>query len=309
MTSPASSSRKPFEKPRFFDRVGQDGWFCNVCTLSHEGCQPPMTTSAAMAHERDSSEHAHNASAVEMWNAQPNDAWGAVPEVDRPTTYDELRARTQRSEFDQVRDMVPFWQKGVEAAERGEVLRLEEFLDKLAAEDRWGVADINDPWGPSVGPWPTERVPEALANAWEEPAADGWGQNGGNAWAEGVHGGWGEPAQDGWGKADDWGTWNEGGCAKPKHQWDKVAGWAADEESTLSAQASRASPRQSSPHKSGRKIKKGQKALGDPHSFVEEIARQQDVDVERKRRMHDFCEMPTQDKVKKIEEMVRSLRA
>lgn len=273
-----------------------------------------MTTSAALAHERDSIEHAHNASAVEMWNAQLDGAWGPVPEDERPTTYDELRARTQRSEFDQVRDMVPFWQKGMEAAERGEVLKLEAFLDKLAAEDRWGVADIDDPWGPSVGPWPTERAPEALANAWEETAADGWGKHEGNAWAEGVHGGWGAPAQNGWdapahdgwdtpaqngwdaaaqngwGKVDDWGTWNDG-CEKPKHQWDKVAGWAADEDSTLSAKASRASHRQSSPHKPSRKIKKGQKAPRDPHSFVEEIARQQDVDVERKRRMHDFCEV------------------
>ncbi|KAJ7038334.1 hypothetical protein C8F04DRAFT_1075674 [Mycena alexandri] len=46
------------------------------------------------------------------------------------------------------------------------------------------------------------------------------------------------------------------------------------------------------------------------YAFVENIARQESVtDVERKRRMHMFFEMPTNEKVKKIDEIVRYLQS
>ncbi|KAJ7169752.1 hypothetical protein C8R46DRAFT_1089887 [Mycena filopes] len=45
------------------------------------------------------------------------------------------------------------------------------------------------------------------------------------------------------------------------------------------------------------------------HAFVENIARQELVTVDRKRRMHMFFEMPTQEKVKKIDEIVRYLQS
>lgn len=274
-----------------FDRSGQDGWFCNVCTLSHAGCQPPMSTDAAVEHERDSVEHARNVSDVEMWNPRPDDAW-VMPEDDTPLTFDELKLRTQQLHVDQVRDMVPFWMKGVEAAERGEVLRLEDFLEKLAGEDRWGVAGINDPWGPSVGPWPTDHP-------WGAPVPviaqdDGWGKISNHGWPDTNNNqvpdeAWGKRVNTGWGNADAWGGgWNE----DPKDQWGKAAGWA-EEESTLSAQMGRGFARTGPPHKASRKTKKGQKAQRDPHVFVEEIARQQDVDAQRKRRMHDFYEVCT----------------
>lgn len=233
-----------------------------------------------------------NAAAVEMWNTQPDGGCGPMPVEDRPITYDELRAQTQQSQFDQVRDMVPFWMKGVEAAEKGEVLRLEEFLDKLAAENRWGLADINDPWGPSVGPWPVSAAPAALAeDPWAQTGADGWGANTGDGWANNADGGWGGPTQKMWGKTNGWNTRKQGDCIKLKDQWGAVAGWAVDNDSTLSAQPSQTSPRHNLINKSGRKNKKGHNSHRDPHLFVEKIARQQDVDVERKRRMHAFCEV------------------
>jgi len=100
--------------------------------------------------------------------------------------------------------------------------------------------------------------------------------------------------------------------------WGKVTDWGVDEDSTLSMHVDRSV----SHHKEDRKRNMtGRKGKGrkkhnrdherpsrpDPHLFVEDIARQQAVNAERKRRMHDFYEMPTQDKVKKIQEMVRYL--
>jgi len=242
-----------------------------------------MSAQAAMAHERTSSGHTRNVSDFEMWNPQPKESW-VMPEDDTPLTVDELKARTRQVHVDQVRDMVPFWRKGVEAAEKGEVLRLEDFLEKLAAEDRWGVADVDDPWGPSIGPWPADHP-------WGAAVAGGQADT------------WGKVADSPWGKADPWG---------------KVADWAVDDDSTLSMHVDRSVSR----HEEHRRNKSGAKGKGkknrvrdhgkpgrqDPHMFVEDIARQQAVDAERKRRMHDFYEMPTQDKVKKIEEMVRNLR-
>lgn len=225
-----------------------------------------MSAHAAMAHERDSKGHTRNVSDFEMWNPQPNDAW-VMPEDDTPLTFDELKTRTQQIHVDQVRDMVPFWMKGVEAAEKGEVLRMEDFLEKLASEDRWGVSGIDDPWGPSIGPWPTDHP-----------------------WGTAVPGGqadpWGQADPSGWAKADDnrWG--------KPDDPLGKLADWAVDEDSTLSMRGGRFG----SPPKPGRKAKKGPKPRPrdqrkDPHTFVEEIAREQAVDAGRRRRMHDFYEV------------------
>lgn len=222
-----------------------------------------------MAHEQNSNGHARNVSDFEMWNPEPMDSW-VMPEDDMPLTLDELKARTRQVHVDQVRDMVPFWMKGVEAAQKGEVLRLEDFLEKLASEDRWGVADVDDPWGPSIGPWPADHP-----------------------WAAAVPGGpadpWGKAADNPWGKVDD-------------DPWGKIADWGMDEDSTLSIHVDRSV----SHHKEDRRrIMTGGKGKGrkkqnrdherrgrpDPHLFVEDIARQQSVNAERKRRMHDFYEV------------------
>jgi hypothetical protein len=253
-----------------------------------------MSAQAAMDHERNSNDHAQNVSDFEVWNPQPHDSW-VMPQDDTPLTADELKARTRQVHVDQVRDMVPFWMKGVEAARNGEVLRLEDFLEKLAAQDRWGVAGLDDPWGPSIGPWPADHpwgdiVPGGGADPWGKVPDDPWGR----------------VDDDPWGKVDD-------------NPWGKVADWGVDEDSTLSLHMDRTvSDRRENRrwNKSGgqRKGKKnrprgdGKSKLQDPYAFVEDIARQQAADAERKKRMHDFYKMPTHAKVKKIEEMVRNLR-
>lgn len=53
---------------------------------------------------------------------------------------------TERMEFvDQLRDFIPFWQDSIEAAERGETLRFEDFLEKVRRKDA-----VTDGWGPSA---------------------------------------------------------------------------------------------------------------------------------------------------------------
>jgi hypothetical protein len=253
-----------------------------------------MSTGAAMAHEQNSDEHVRNVSDFEMWDPQPNDSW-VMPDNDTPLTLDQLKSRARQVHVDQVRDMVPFWMKGVEAAQKGEVLRMEDFLEKLASEDRWGVADVDDPWGPSIGPWPADHPwGAALAGAQAEPC----------------------------GKVVD-------------NPWGNVADWVADGDSTLSMHAVRSVSHHKEDHRRNKIGRRGKDKKHnnrdhqrpdrqDPHMFVEDIARQQAADDERKRRMHDFYEvciicpflrisadktqMSTQDKVKKIEEMVRNLR-
>lgn len=219
----------------------------------------------AMAHETDNNDHAQNVQDFEMWNPPAQETW-VLPEEDLPLTFDELKARTRQVHVDQVRDMVPFWMKGVEAAEKGEVLRMEDFLEKLAAEDRWGISGVDDPWGPSIGPWPSDHpwgaaVPPVQSDPWGHMADDPWG---------------------------------------------KVSDWAVEEESTLSAHYDRSLSygkgnhrrNQTGPSKNHGKGAKGRgnkKANPqDPFVFVEDIARKHSAGAERKRRMHDFFDVCTQ---------------
>lgn len=110
-----------------------------------------------------------------------------------PLTTEGLRQWEMHAHVDHVYDLVPFWQRGMDAAEKGEVLRLEEFLDKMEGDGGWrtahqvlgmlGVCDC--------------KVSQS------EQARDGWGQ-----WAEpseGGGGGWG-PNPFGWGTGDGWGV-------------------------------------------------------------------------------------------------------
>jgi hypothetical protein len=237
-----------------------------------------------MDHEQNSEDHARNVSDCEIWNSESRDSW-VMREDDTPLTLDKLKARTLQVHVDQVRDMVPFWMKGVQAAEKGEVLRLEDFLEKLASEDRWGVADVGDPWGPSIGPWPADHPWGAAVPGGRE---DPWNKDEENPWGKDEENPWGKVVEGPWGTVDD--------------PWGKVANWAVDEDSTLSMHAGRSVSHHREDRRRHKNVGKGKsrkhltqgherRSLQDPHVFVEDIARQQAVDAERKRRMHDFYEV------------------
>jgi hypothetical protein len=128
-----------------------------------------MTMQAALQHERHSAEHARNVSEKDMWMPPRNNdlaTWERGGSNSPPLTLEEMKRREHQSHVDHVWDMVPFWMKGIEAAEsQGEVPSMEEFLESsdswqssgdiwgyAYSPGNWGGADEAG-WGADVGPW------------------------------------------------------------------------------------------------------------------------------------------------------------
>ncbi|KAJ7225648.1 hypothetical protein GGX14DRAFT_640109 [Mycena pura] len=234
---------KSFSNPHHFTKEA-DGWRCTICSdHAHH-----LNFRAALRHERESAEHARNVQKSEMWmwNASSQDAaaWNAPVEEDPPLTREELQMREHQYHVERVADIVPYWIKCVDAAAKGEELRLEPFLNTLQdvpASHSWMASD--DPWARFAG--------------------SGWGNPGGDANRWGVH----PDVQS---------------ASSPAH---------------------------------GSKMQTGSRTTASSvpdtgYAFVEDVARQQAVtDTDRKRRMHMFFEMSTQEKVQKIDEIVRFMRS
>ncbi|KAG5719899.1 hypothetical protein E4T56_gene14114 [Termitomyces sp. T112] len=207
-----------FVHPEYFVQSGSlDEWICKICTSGSD--VDYMTLKTAQHHERHSAEHTRNAIEVErrQWVMSEPDAsgWDQPRESEPVLTKEEVKMRESQIHVDLVRDMVPFWIRGMEAAERGEVLRLEEFLAKLETESSWEG---------SVG-------------------------------------------EDGWGEGVEWGN-----------------GWG-DSVVTKKKRARR-------------------QTRNNAYEFVEDVARQEAADPERRRRMHRFFEMPTDEKLRRIRALV-----
>ena len=86
-----------------------------------------MTTRQAMEHER-TSEHARKAAEYNEWIPQPDTSAWAMPSLNA-LTVEGLKLREKQWHVDHVRDIVPWWVRGVEAANRGEIWRMEDLLD------------------------------------------------------------------------------------------------------------------------------------------------------------------------------------
>lgn len=214
-----------------------------------------MSTRAAQNHERHSVEHARNVTESEMWWNPPAPdpaAWNAPMIEDPPLTIEEMKIRENQLHVDHVQDMVPFWIRGVEAAEKGEVLRLEQFLETLqAASDAWLNAGSDNPW--------VETNPN-----------QGWGDD---AWGAQGHTNRGWDAENE--KADGW-CFTLGADA-----------WGVDVRSLSSADGS--INRVDTPGiRRWQRRRENKKTPKNAYDFVEEVARQEAVDEERKRRMHTF---------------------
>ena len=253
-----------------------------------------MNTRVAQHHERHSAEHARNTAELEIWWNPPAPdaaAWNAPIAEDPPLTIEEMKLRESRMHVDHVQDMVPFWIRGVKAAEKGEVLRLEHFLETLQeASDAWRHSTSQTPWMNTI-------------------SEQGWGQ-----WSKD------------WGRVDGWDTNAQ------------VDAWGTT--STSSANGSRI--RSESAFEVRRRRQKGgwhrrrmksekdrsiqKKSFSNAFDFVEHVARQRSADEEQKRRMHTFFDvrqiahiphsclmnvfqMPTHEKIKKIDEVIRCLHA
>ena len=312
------------------------GWVCTICPRTHRGQAFFPNFKAALNHERT----AHDRSSGVKNDKDISRADGIrIPEsllqtadetcrdkIGEPRlTSEGLRQWEMHAHVDQVFDLVPFWQRGIDAAEKGEVLRLEEFLEKMEGDGGWRTA--NDVLG-MLGA-PSERAREYGEAIWGQPHRDDWAasQRGGwdshaFDWAAGQRGGWGvasnrvasdatevSRARDsGWGVREEWadgGSDFRMGRGKSGAAQD---GWGA-----------------------GARVKTvlavgGGGGREELHHFVDAIARQEAVNEDRRKQMHLFFEvcfccqsskstdptrtwqMPMEQKIKKIEETIGFLR-
>ncbi|KAG1800956.1 uncharacterized protein HD556DRAFT_1341048 [Suillus plorans] len=257
--APRSSNKLNFNKKRYFTPDGsRRGWTCNICIPRRPNQFHFTTMQAAVRHENTSPEHARHISEVEWWQPRNDDGWGTLEQP--PLTSDGLRTWEMQTHVDHVYDLVPFWIRGVDAAERGEVLRMEEFLQMMEENGGWRTSD--EVWG--------------MLGALRKPNH--------------------EEGSDGWGRKDD--------VSVPKAptgtdltSGDQDKGWGVTEEWAVPP----TNTSNSSSHQ--------RRDLGGTHPFVDDIALQEAADEDRRRRMNHFFEMPTEQKVLKIQEMIRYLRA
>ncbi|EGO30915.1 hypothetical protein SERLADRAFT_376182 [Serpula lacrymans var. lacrymans S7.9] len=227
----------------------------------------------AVQHERSSPDHARYVSEFDWWDRDESGWEVDVP----PLTSEGLRAQERQTHVDHVHEMVPFWRKAVEAAERGEVLKLEEFLDRLEARGPWGTFD--DIWGAQPG---------TGKDAWSA-----WDDDGGDK-----H----------WGKVEPWAARDDDSVKRPA----RTNSFWGDKPDHLPRQECH--PRSGIGERVvgqglGRKKAVDSPRKDDTYGFVEAIARQEAANEERKQRMHVFYKMPTHQKVQKIQEMIYFLRA
>ncbi|KAI5123551.1 hypothetical protein M0805_003371 [Coniferiporia weirii] len=148
---PSRPSRKPnFAEPQHFSPLQADSsrWYCNLCSSPALAEHSSMSTQLALRHEK-SGPHKQKVNERESWNPQPGvDAW-------LHDNFFESKVSERMLHVDQLKDIIPFWQQQIEAAERGETLRYEEFLDTLAQKND----DNEEPvWNVPMPDWALEPV-------------------------------------------------------------------------------------------------------------------------------------------------------
>jgi hypothetical protein len=157
-----------------------------------------------------------------------------------------------QTHVDHVYDMVPFWIRGVDAAERGEVLRLEEFLQKMEGDGGWRTPD--DVWG-MLGAWRPNHQGES----------------------------------DGWGRRDDVSARKSAGTDSTSDDQDK--GWGVKQGWAELRNHSSNSSHQGTERARGTQHSHKSSHVGVTHPFVDDIALQEAADEDKRRRMHRFFEV------------------
>lgn len=248
-----------------FTQAGETNeWFCNVCTPANSDQIKLMSARAAQHHERNSSDHALNITESEKWwNPPPLDAaaWDAPIEEDLPLTVEEMKMRESQLRVDHLHEMVPFWKRSMEAAERGEILRLEEFLETMQEKSH--------PWLNAENPWQYAHS----GGGW-----DNWGPQGKDTgWSVSVDAnGWGAgDYAEGWGKS----TASSNGSR------------IRTESSTKKRKSTKPSLKTATSPKESRNNVRLNPNMADSYTFVEKIAAQVAADAERKKRMHAFYQV------------------
>ncbi|KAG8219697.1 hypothetical protein J3R82DRAFT_652 [Butyriboletus roseoflavus] len=301
MPTPTSVQRRSLKKCQ------GKGWICTTCPATRRDQVLFPNLNAALNHERTAHDHERSAAendkgvnGADGMRIQENHlqtldetCWGKIDHP--PLTSEGLRQWEMHAHVDHVFDLVPFWQRGIDAAEKGEVLRLEEFLEKMEGDGGWRTA--NEVLG-MLGGW---RESPSARPMWGEPCRNDWGavqrgtwESTGIDWAANQRGGWGVGSTRVASDATESSRGRDSGWAGGRGTYGGAAvqdGWAARTRVKM-VQAVR-----------------GEDGREELHHFADAIARQEAVNEERRKQMHLFFEMPMEQKIQKIEETIRFLRA
>ncbi|KAI6047761.1 hypothetical protein EDC04DRAFT_2619816 [Pisolithus marmoratus] len=185
-------------------------------------------------------------------------------DLEHRLTSERLQQWGMHMHVDHVFDLVPFWCRAVDAAERGEELRLEEFLEQMEGDGGWRIA--SDVWNLLADQKSSRKAASDLTHMDEE--------------------------NKGWGIAEDWAMPRHNSDGRSNKDWDTPqnwhdhAGWNIAESWDITGQAAL--------HWTG-------------DNFVDSVARREAVSEERRKQMHKFFQMPTEQKIREIEEIIQIL--
>lgn len=100
-------------------------------------------------------------------------AWNEDPIQSISLTSEEIRKRQHWAHVDNVRDIISFWREGIEAAERGEVLSMQDFLETVG-HSSWANASNEWQYAYSENGWGSQR-PESR-DSWRIGSDSPWGK-------------------------------------------------------------------------------------------------------------------------------------
>ncbi|KAG9314247.1 hypothetical protein JVU11DRAFT_5034 [Chiua virens] len=322
MSTPTSAHQGSIEKSE-----GRK-WACTICPATRTGRRTFGTFKAALNHQRTVHDNEPPTIENDKDTNGPDDShdpenhpptppadktgWARIdPKSYTRLTSDGLRQWEMHAHVDHVSDLVPFWQHGVEAAAKGKVLRLEEFLDKMEEDGGWrNASEVLE----MMGVW---KAPPSESGC-DNPTDRGWTADP-NEWATNHRTAW-ETEDSGWTTGQEGGL----GMTTPRITSDETElshgensglglreAWADGGTDFNTGQANCSAPPPDgwgnrARGKSVQAVRGGRKK--GKLQFVNNIARQQAVDGERQQQMHRFFEMSTEKKVEKIEETIRLMR-
>lgn len=306
-----------------FESHGQRGWTCKLCASSQDSNAKSkfMTAKAAITHEQTSEVHIRNVVCEEAgrweWSDTPHAESSEWPRA-LPISASELKSLDVGCQFDHVRDshIIPFWIRGVEAAEQGEIPRMEDLLENLP-KDPWtqGSSDSWEPLAPA----------EQWGNATFGDEGRGWGCGGG--WTTGPDDPWGVTSRDaGWRSGADAVGWGVGDTGlAPGSGWGRGRKYT---DTSSEGYHPRSSSSRTRPNMPSTKPDQSGYRLEADGEFLEDIARQEDATAARKQIMHAFAKVPlvlcrffkalanlaaglqlsTQEKITRIHDLIQYLR-
>jgi len=182
------------------------------------------------------------ADAENSWIAQSDEnAWAISG------SWNETQPKSERLQYvDVLSDIIPFWLREVAAAERGETLRYDQFLERLQAEreKRFRMSD----WGLPVPDWAEESHGQRVKKSSDTDRSN-----------------------------------HLGGFESSMRGGSDIGNPIGKESSETSLDR-------------------------DDFNFVEKVARLNDISPSRKKEMQRFYKVSTDEKVKRIEVLIDSLR-